>query len=120
MRYGPGVYDTPLLSTLFHQPPHHLFQTIGVGEDIVEAGAVRAGNFLTQLPPGLVEQGDVFLAAVKVQAADGFALAVVEEDEIQGHSMTLSIFSRMVATELFPSLEKANQRFPKSFREAPR
>ena len=68
----------------------------------------------------LIEQHEEFLHPVEVLAADGFAVVVVGKDGSQGHSMILSTFSRMVATELFSSLENANQRFPKSFREAPR
>ena len=49
-------------------------------EDVIRAGDVRAENFLPLLLPGLIEQRDVFLTAIEVQAADGFAIVVVEED----------------------------------------
>jgi hypothetical protein len=49
-----------------------------MGEDVFVAGAVRAENFLPLLLPGLIEQCDVFLAAIEVQAANGFVVVFIE------------------------------------------
>jgi hypothetical protein len=67
-----GQVRYALISTLL-QPPHHILQAIGMGNDVVQAGDFE---FLFLL--GLIEQGDVFLAAVEVQATDGFVVVVVE------------------------------------------
>ena len=49
-------------------------------KDVVQAGDVKAEKFLPLLLLGLVEQRDVYLAAIEVQTANGFAVVVVEAD----------------------------------------
>ena len=68
-----------------------------MGEDVVQAGDVRAENFLPLLLFGLIEQRDVFLAAVEAQAADGFAVVVVRADTWVGTYLKYSSSCQLAA-----------------------
>ena len=46
-----------------------------MGEDVVQAG-----DFILLLLLGLIKKHEVFLAAVEVEAADGFAIVVIQKD----------------------------------------
>ncbi len=59
----------------FHQPAHYFPQTFGMGKDVIQAG-----DFMLLFLFGFVEQDEVFLAAVEVKPANGFAVVIVEED----------------------------------------
>jgi hypothetical protein len=65
MRYAP--------TSSYYQSHNHLLQAIGVGEDVIQAG-----DFILLLLLGIIKKHEVFLAAVEVEVADGFAVVFVE------------------------------------------
>ena len=63
MRYAP--------TSSFYQSHNHLLQAIGMGEDVIQGG-----DFILLLLLCIIKKHEVFLAAVEVEAADGFAVVV--------------------------------------------
>ncbi len=80
------------LTSSFYQSHNHLLQPIGMGEDVIQTGDFELLFLLC-----FIEQRDVFLAAVEVDAANGFAVVVVRADTWVGTYLKYSSSCQLAA-----------------------